>query len=283
MDHTGAIVATTHGGPAGQAPLGAACVRAAALTAAGFVWVTLFWFQPAESWPYRRAVDEFASLVLVDTAGLDVMWAWSVRSWTFVGIPLLLLRLAGRPFDDLGLGGTSGPHDWRIVAAGVLVSAPVILALGMRSGVQHYYRGFFTPDVWRLAAVYATVTVAEHVWIPGVMLALMLPCGRLPPRQPGPPRRGPLGGLGFGASPGGSGVSDWLGVPVYAWPALLGQALIFGSIHASKDPGEFLSAFPGGLALGVVSLRLRSIWPALVLHAGVSTLIVLVAGAARLR
>jgi hypothetical protein len=126
------------------------------------------------------------------------------------------------------------------------------------------------------------VIVVEHVWIAGLVLALALPGGHLPRHDdPAPPRQGRFQSLGFGLVPGEHGISAWLGIPTSAWPALLGQAVLFGAIHISKDAGELIASFPGGLALGLITYRVGSIWPTVALHAGTSAVVLLVVALAR--
>jgi membrane protease YdiL (CAAX protease family) len=83
--------------------------------------------------------------------------------------------------------------------------------------------------------------------------------------------------VGLGNTVGGKGISDWFGIPTWAWPALIGQALIFGLIHWGKHPAEILSAFPGGLGLGMLTYRIRSVWATILLHIGTGAIVVGVA------
>jgi hypothetical protein len=254
-------------------------IRAAIVSGLGFLWITLFWFEPARDWPYRRAIDQAFHHVLGGTLGLGRPSAWVARCWFFVLLPVAVLRLAGKRPTALGLGSHEMPA-WRIVSVSFAVSLPALVWLGLRPGIQGYYRELFAPDGWKMIVAIFLQIVAEHVWIAGVMLALALPGGGLPPVVAEPPRRGVLGSLGFGVPPGARGLSAWLGVPEEAWPALLGQALVFGAIHAQKDAGEIVTSLPGGLALGILTYRVRSIWPTVVLHAGTSAVILAIAYAA---
>jgi hypothetical protein len=145
--------------------------------------------------------------------------------------------------------------------------------------VQRYYAGFVrrggAPDV----VASAFVVLVEHVYIEGLVLALALPSGGLHPIDE-PPRQGKLAWLGFGLPPGERGLLAWLGIPAGAWPALIGQALLFGLVHAGKAVAELWTAFPGGLGLGVLTYRIRSVWPSVLLHLGTGAVILLVAALA---
>ena len=251
--------------------------RAALVCALGFLWLTLFWFEPARTWPLRSAIDRAAYRLLEQRLGLDAAFAWTIRSWFFVLVPVAVLRLTGRTLAPLGLGrmATTG---WRIVSAGFVAALPALVWLGLRPGIQLYYRALFEPGGWKLFVAYLLVIVVEHVWVAGVVLALALPDGRLPEHLIDPPRRGMLQAFGFGTPVGGpKGVSAWLGISPDAWPAIVGQALVFGAIHMGKDPGELATSFPGGLAIGIITYRVGSIWPTVALHAGTSAVVVLTA------
>jgi membrane protease YdiL (CAAX protease family) len=62
-------------------------------------------------------------------------------------------------------------------------------------------------------------------------------------------------------------------VPAAAWPAIVGQGLVFGCIHFTKAPSELLSAFPGGVSVGWLTVRTGSIWPAAALHLGTGAVV----------
>jgi membrane protease YdiL (CAAX protease family) len=79
--------------------------------------------------------------------------------------------------------------------------------------------------------------------------------------------------LGFGLPPGARGFAAWVGIPALVWPALIAQALVFGLVHVGKTPEELLTAFPGGLGLGMLTWRMRSVWPSVLLHVGTGAII----------
>jgi membrane protease YdiL (CAAX protease family) len=56
-------------------------------------------------------------------------------------------------------------------------------------------------------------------------------------------------------------------------PCLVLEALIFGAVHAGKEWGELVTAFPGGLGLGMLTYRIRSFWPSVALHLGTGAMI----------
>lgn len=119
-----------------------------------------------------------------------------------------------------------------------------------------------------MGAANALVIVVEHALIEGVLFVLALLGGTMG-HAPDPPRTGRLAFLGFGYPIGGERtLCAWLGVPKEVWPALVGQALVFGLVHMGKDVGELVTAFPGGLGLGLLTYRVRSVWPSVLLHLG---------------
>src|SRR5262245_29959268 len=77
-------------------------LRAAVVSALGFLWATLFWFEPARTWMFRSALDRASRQVLEQWLGLEWPFAWAVRSWFFVLVPLAALRLLGKRPAALG-------------------------------------------------------------------------------------------------------------------------------------------------------------------------------------
>jgi hypothetical protein len=250
--------------------------RACLVCGLGFLWMWLFWFQPARDFPVVgglvRGVDRaFAQIPI------EGIFAWVFRSYVLVLVPVAVVLATGQRPTALGLGGVAR-YGWRVIAVGFVVSLPVLMWLGLRPGMHAYYANILGGGDWRAAVATAAVIVVEHAWIFGVVLALALP-GRGFPVGDDPPRRGALAFLGFGF-PADLGVRErspwlWLGVPPLVMPCLVLQALAFGAVHAGKEFGELVTAFPGGLGLGILTYRIRSFWPSVVLHLGCGGIILL--------
>lgn len=262
-------------------------LRAALVCGLALLWAGLFWFQPlSELWGYRQIYAGVDALVrgALELLGFGVVRGrvrWAVISALLVALPVIALWIAGRPPRALGLGKLA-THGWRIVAAGFVIGLPFLIYVGLSEEVQRYYASFVRRGGGPNVAASAFVVLVEHVYIEGLVLALALPSGGLHPLDPedDPPRQGRLAWLGFGLPGGQRGLLAWLGVPAGAWPALIGQALLFGLVHAGKASAEFWTAFPGGLGLGVLTYRIRSVWPSVLLHLGTGAVILLVAALA---
>jgi hypothetical protein len=253
-----------------------AIVRAVIVCGLGFMWTWLFWFQPARSFPVIKdaiiAVDRLFDLIPIRGS-----FAWALKSYVLVLLPVVfILGIVRRP-TALGFGGVAR-YGWRIILLGFVVALPFCVWLGLRPGMQAYYRYMFTDQGWKSLLANALVIVVEHAWIEGVILALALP-GRGFSDTSEPERRGALAFLGLGFPVGLSNEQrtlwQWLGVPAIAMPCLILQALTFGAVHAGKEWGELITAFPGGLGLGILTYRIRSFWPAVVLHLGTGAMILL--------
>ena len=249
-----------------------ALLRAGVVTLFGLFWVSLFWLQPARQWPLWGDVWLFFDRLFLDLFSLTGRGRWVVKSALFVTVPLLLLWGLGKPPRALGFGKMAD-KGWRIIAVGFLVSLPVLLWLGFQPGMQSYYRSMFSLGAWDLYLSSSVVIFFEHVFIEGIILALALPGGSFEAHGEEPPRQGPLAFLGFGFTPGPKTLGNWLGVPLWVWPALIGQALVFGVVHFGKEVSELISAFPGGLGLGLLTWRIRTVWPSVILHLGTGAII----------
>lgn len=258
-----------------QWDLSAAWKRAILVTLLGLFWTSWFWMQPTRSWPVwgdaYRAYDEW----MRDWFNLSARyWRWVVKSYLFVGIPILILWFCGLPPRALGLGRMA-QNGWRIVALSFVIALPFLVWLGLRPGMHRYYAHIFDVEGWHAVVANALVIAVEHAMIEGVILVLALPPGVFRDLDD-PPRRGRLAFLGLGFPIGGPRtLYAWLGVPKHVFPALIGQALVFGAVHWGKDFGEFVTAFPGGFGLGLLTFRIRSVWPSVLLHLGTGSVVLL--------
>jgi hypothetical protein len=252
-------------------------LRATIVCGLGFMWTWFFWFQPARSFPVIKdaivVIDSAFSLVPITGS-----FAWAFRSYVFVLVPVgIILAIVRRP-TALGLGGVAR-YGWRIIVLGFAIALPFCVWLGLRPGMHAHYAYMFRDGGWKPLVANALVIVVEHAWIEGVILALALPGGGFasPSTSSDPPRRGALAFLGFGFPAGlpahQRSLWQWLGIPAIAMPCLVLQALIFGAVHAGKEWGELVTAFPGGLGLGMLTYRIRSFWPSVALHLGTGAMI----------
>lgn len=246
--------------------------RALGVLLFGLFWTSWFWLRPVRHlWPWQDFYPWFDRTVLgwVD-GGRYVRWV--LRSYIFVGLPILGLWFAGFPPRALGMGRMAD-KGWRIVALAFVVAAPFLVWLGLRPGMHQYYAHMFRFDGYVPLLANALVIVVEHALIEGVLLTLALPKQHAWDAAD-PVRTGRLAWLGFGFVDGEPrNLSTWIGIPAEAWPALIAQALVFGLVHLGKDMGELVTAFPGGLGLGLLTYRIRSVWPSVMLHLGTGAVI----------
>lgn len=247
-------------------------VRALLVTTLGLFWASWFWMPSTRAWPVWGDAYRLYDQLVQDLFGLNRHWRWVMKSYVFVGTPILVLWACGKPPTALGLGRMAD-KGWRVVALSFVLALPVLVWLGLRPGMQRYYAHMFGANGWEPIVANALVIAVEHALIEGLILVLALPGGAFG-HGDDPAREGRLAWLGFGYPVGGERtVFSWLGVPNEVWPALLGQALLFGAVHWGKDVGEFVTAFPGGLGLGVLTYRIRSVWPSVLLHLGTGAVV----------
>jgi hypothetical protein len=245
-------------------------VRAVVVAAASLGWLSLFWFvPPRRAFPAVREAAEILPRLLRETTGLRAPWIWVLKSWLLAGVVVLVVALVrGRRGTGLGLPNATG---LRLVAAALLVALPFQVALGLDPQVAHYYRQFLGPRAGAWIVANVLVMIIEHLFVEGAVLALALPDGF--PRPDERPRRGlgpwrALGRLGLGrlCDPGAQGPRTFWAIPVETWPAVVATAVVFGCIHFTKAPSELVTAFPGGLAVGWLTARTGSVWPAALMH-----------------
>ena len=65
------------------------------------------------------------------------------------------------------------------------------------------------------------------------------------------------------------------GITAESMQAIVIGVEAFGAVHVGKEWGELVTAFPGGLGLGMLTYRIRSFWPSAVLHLGTGAIILL--------
>jgi hypothetical protein len=253
--------------------------RALLATLLGALWVSLFWLQPARQWPLWSDFYRFMDGLLFDVTGQKGTWRWVIKSYLMVLAPIGFLWIFGKPPTALGLGRMAD-KGWRIVAVGFAISLPVLIWLGLRPGIQSYYASMFTKTGYSPMLANMLVIVVEHAFIEGLLLSFALPGGTFA-HGPEPERQGRFAWLGFGCPEGQRGFLAWIGIPPKVVPALVGQALVFGMVHAGKEVGELVTAFPGGLGLGALTYRIRSVWPSVLLHVGTGAVILATAWLAR--
>jgi|GEM_PF-1492695 len=254
-------------------------VRAAVVTLLCAAFATLFWFKPSAKWPGILDLNVWINSTL-NGWGVGYWWRYAVRSFLFVGIAIGVLWALGHPPAVLGLGRMA-QQGWRITATGFVLALPFLVVTGLDPAMHHYYRNVFQPGGWQEVVASGLVMFAEHAYIEGVVLAMALPAGHFSALGVDPPRRGKLSWLGFGNTEEGAGLLDWLGVPAVAMPALVGQALVFFMVHIGKAPVEVATSLPGGFFAGLITYRVRSVWPGAVLHIGTGWVILMVIALAR--
>ncbi|MBM4280406.1 MAG: CPBP family intramembrane metalloprotease [Deltaproteobacteria bacterium] len=244
--------------------------RVVVVVALALAWTSLFWFVPPQrAFPVVDAAADAVSDAVRAATGLRAPWLWVAKSTLLAGGVVVVVALwQGR--HRTGLALPAGP-GLGLFAVAVVVALPFQIALGLDDAVARYYRSFFGPRGHEWIVANAVVMLVEHAFIEGVVLSLAL-SGGLPPVDERP-RRGLrglpwLGALGLGplVDPTRAGPRTLLAVPIDAWPALIGQGFVFGCIHFTKAPSELVTAFPGGVAVGWLTVRTGSIWPAALLH-----------------
>jgi hypothetical protein len=244
--------------------------RAAVVVVVALAWASLFWFVPPQrAFPFVDAAADAVHDAIRALTGLKRPWLWVAKGWLMAGVVVVVVAaLHGGRRTGLSLPTSTGV---RLLATALVVALPFQIALGLDPAVARYYRSFFGAHGGSWIAANGLVMLVEHMFIEGAVLSMALPAGL--PAVDERPRRGffglpALGSLGLGrlVDETAPGPRTFLAVPVEAWPAIVGQGLVFGCIHFSKAPSELVTAFPGGIAVGWLTVRTGSVWPAATLH-----------------
>ncbi len=258
----------------------APALRAAAVALGGTLYVSLFWFKPPPGWPGQLGASRrFLLDGVAQTLDITTQWSWVLVGLVLGGLlPALVLWQLGRR-QGVSLLGPGQRDGWRLVGLAYAVAFVFLLWLASRQGFRDYYTGMMRRGLGAPALRFMLVLVAEHICIQGLVFRLALGAPESWPtaalRSTATGWRGGLARL-LGLGPG-PGLLTRLGLDTPVLLALLAQAWVFGWVHVSKDLGELLMSFPGGMALGYLTWRARSVWPCATLHAATGTTVIALA------
>ena len=153
-----------------------------------------------------------------------------------LALPLLALRRQGLSLADVGLA-RSHSHGRSVTIIGLLLSVPLGFWLTLN-----------TPSPWGSPlheALGLLFIVPEHFLVFGVFGALLLPGGR----------------------------AQW---GTAGWFAVLAATVNFGLLHVGTPNAlELWSSFPLGLLFAIMTFACGSIWPAVIAHASLNVVPIL--------
>jgi membrane protease YdiL (CAAX protease family) len=242
--------------------------------AAAVVYVSAFWGQPY-GWLSQMLPRHLGMLVAAVQLCLRDAYHFLFRYYLLhefaIGvIPAVLVMLCRRRPGDLGLGMFNA-LGFRLILVSVALSIPFGFLL-IHTGAVPIPKSFsHAMPLLRLLLI----VVPEHMLICGLFVALMLPDRRFPRTVPLASAQGPwylriLRWLGLAQPVGGKAggaVLGWFGLTAESLVAVLTSGLLFGMAHlGKKDIVEIALSLPGGVAVAYMTLRSRSIWPAIIAH-----------------
>lgn len=225
---------------------------------------------------------------------------WMAVSVVFGGLlPLSVMALLKRWPADVGVG-LPNRWGWRVLLICLLVVAPLsfVFANEQLAGQPTATARVNALSPLIHALVIVGVSIPEHILLTGICVALFLPDYRLP--APVPPRTSSLGpfcflsggrlsapmylapmegslmkralrwlGLSQPSDPEAGRLQRllaWWGLDIPGFWAIVGGGMLFGIVHIGARPIEFLTSFPGGMAVCYLTYRSRSIWPGWLAH-----------------
>ena len=213
------------------------------------LYVTAFWGQaagwlpaPFDRWhslAYRLLGPWWLGHVATALGLREQTLLYQLAEAVIVGvcIPLWILHRQGRTWRDAAIG-LPRPASMGPIIAGIACSLP----LG-------FYLSRTVPDPWGSPlheALASLLVIPEHLLIFGVLGALLLPRAS------------------------SSGRFEGHGTPAFTTfgiAAMAAMAATFGLVHVGQvHPAVLISSFPLGALYAYVTVRTRSIWPAIGAH-----------------
>ncbi len=191
-------------------------------------------------------------------------------------VPWLTLAVLrrGRPYDL----GCRRPNRiaWRVTLVGYLIALPLMVWMARGAGfASHYLPHLDRAGLGPYLLFYLANLVSEHFLFHGVMLSVFRTQWRWPASPPiaanatGRLNRS-LQWLGLAQPVSGQRlrhrVTQWAGLPDGCGVAIIASGLLFGLVHAGKDPRELLLSVPGGIVSAYLAYRTNSWLTPFVLH-----------------
>lgn len=252
------------------------------------LYCTAFFVRPPSSWPSpwssiggpgRWLVSQLRTAFYqsdVDPQAIVMLGGATFFALAAGVVPWLIMAFLrrGRP-SDLGMR-LPNRIGWRLLIVGFLIALPFVV--WMTRGER--FAQMYLPKLQRAPATgvtyYFVNFFVEHFFFHGVMLAAFRRQGRWPDlvgvatsAKNGVRRVLQWFGLAqpTGDARGWTRITRWIGLPEGCLFAMVASAALFGWIHMSKDPREFLLSFPGGVALAYIAYRTNTWLVPFALHA----------------
>lgn len=244
-----------------------------AVCTAGAAYVCTWWGDGLEyirDWLPRSLADRWLGLQpMLDRCYRKAFVGWLGLQFLSAIVPVLLFMAFRRKPGDLGLGKFN-ILGWRLIAVSVLLSIPFGFLLIYTHPTGNLLPTTFRATMRMLAQL--SLVIPEHALICGLLVALMLPERRLPQNIRLAPVTGSRGRrllrwLGLAQPIENGRVLSWFGLTAESLYAVVASGVVFWLVHlGKKDVVEVILSLPGGVAVAYVTLRTRSIWPAVIAH-----------------
>jgi hypothetical protein len=169
---------------------------------------------------------------------------WSGKRWVFVLIPMVLYYLLVERERRGWYGLVGGAKDTRAFAWILLALLPIIVVASFSPAFIQTYP-FYKPGRAEVAAgvsPWLTCSIAELAYASGFFFVEWL-----------------YRGFFIFA------LSRWLGPH-----AVLPMVALYATIHFGKPMGEAIASVFGGLLLGAIAYRCKSIWGGVIVHVGIA-------------
>ena len=165
----------------------------------------------------------------------------------------------------MGLRGISF-SQFKVLLLLYLVALPALIWLSAREDMYQYYQPYIKEGLWTYLLWTNLIMVFEHVSLQGILVAFMEPaffsgsseqiCGS-ESNKGKKNKRGLMLVRDF---------QNWFRIDPYYYFVILLDGLLFMLIHVGKPLSEVLTAFPGGVFLGLLAFKFKSFLPCYLIH-----------------
>ena len=184
----------------------------------------------------------------------------------FLIVPLIIGRFFLKfSLREMGLRGISF-SQFKVLLLLYLVALPVLIWLSAREDMAQYYQPYIKEGLWTYVLWTNLIMIFEHVSLQGILVAFMEPdfhsvsSEQLISSESNKVNKSKKG-LKWVRD-----FKNWFRIEPYYYFVIFLDGLLFMLIHVGKPLSEVLTAFPGGVFLGLLAFKFKSFLPCYLIH-----------------